>query len=54
MIEAPSADELQKDPIVRAAFAAAWADSFHDDPQLRHEEGGFIYYNPITGAISIR
>ncbi len=50
MIEAPSADELQKDPIVRAA----WADSFPDDPQLRHEEGGFIYYNPIAGGITVR
>ena len=53
-MEAPSANELQADPTVRAAFATAWADSFPDDPQLRHEEGGFIYYNPTTGAISVR
>ena len=54
MIEPPSATELQVDPTVQAAFAAAWADSFPDDPQLRHEEGGFIYYNPTTGMIAIR
>lgn len=53
-MDAPSASELQGDSTVRAAFAAAWADSFADDSQLRHEEGGFIYYNPTTGAIAIR
>ena len=51
---APSATELLVDPIVQRAFAAAWADSFPDDPQLRHEEGGFIYYNPTKGLIAIR
>ena len=54
MMEAPGASELRVDPTVLAAFAAAWADSFPDDPQLRHEEGGFIYYNPSTGAVAIR
>lgn len=53
-MEAPSAAELLNDSTVQMAFAAAWADSFPDDPQMRHEEGGFIYYNPSTGAISIR
>ena len=53
-MEAPSAAELLADATVQQAFAAAWADSFADDPQMRHEEGGFIYYNPSAGAISIR
>ena len=53
-MEAPSAAELQNDPTVRAAFAAAWADSFPDDPLLRHEEGGFIYYNPTAKTLTIR
>lgn len=52
--EAPSAAELQANPVVQAAFAAAWADSFPDDPTLRHEEGGFIYYNPVTNEIIVR
>lgn len=52
--EAPSAAELQTNPVVQAAFAAAWADSFPDDPPLRHEEGGFIYVNETTGDIVIR
>ncbi len=53
-MDAPSASELLNDLTVQAAFAAAWADSFPDDPQMRHEEGGFIYYNPNTGSITIR
>jgi hypothetical protein len=52
--EAPRAAELQANAVVQAAFAAAWADSFPDDPALRHEEGGFIYVNATTGGIVIR
>ena len=53
-MDAPSATELQANPVVQAAFAAAWADSFPDDPTLRHEEGGYIYVNAITGEVIIR
>ena len=53
-MEAPSAEELKNHPVVLGAFAAAWADSFPDDPALRHEEGGFIYANPTTAEIIIR
>ena len=53
-MDAPTADELRVHPVVVAAFAAAWADSFPDDPALRHEEGGYIYMNPTTGAASVR
>lgn len=52
--DAPTAAELQQHPAVQAAFAAAWADSFPDDPALRHEEGGFIYYDPTTGDVTVR
>jgi hypothetical protein len=52
--EAPSASELQANPVVQAAFAAAWADSFPDDPPLRHEEGGYVYFNPATGECVVR
>src|SRR5262245_35802675 len=51
--EAPTAAELQANPVVQAAFAAAWPDSFPDDPTLRHEEGGFIYAN-TAGDVVIR
>lgn len=53
-MDAPTAAELEANPVVQAAFAAAWADSFVDDPVLRHEEGGFIYYEPTTGDIAVR
>ena len=42
-MDAPTADELRVHPVVVAAFAAAWADSFPDDRALRHEEGGYIH-----------
>ena len=51
--EAPSAAELQANPVVQAAFVAAWADSLVDDPVLRHEEGGFIYTN-ASGDVVVR
>ncbi len=53
-MDAPTASELQAHPVVQAAFAAAWADSFPDDPSLRHEEGGYIYMNPTSGDVTIR
>ena len=52
--DAPTAAELQANPVVLAAFAAAWADSLSDDPVQRHEEGGFIYVNVTTGEIPVR
>ena len=54
MIKAPSASELQNDPTVQTAFAAAWADTFPDDEKLRHEEGGFIYFDTTNGEIAFR
>lgn len=53
-MDAPSAAELEANPVVQAAFAAAWADSFPDDPAMRHEEGGFIYFDPTTGDVTVR
>ena len=53
-MDAPTADELRANPVVQAAFVAAWADSFPDDPVLRHEEGGYIYMNPTTGGVTTR
>jgi len=52
--EAPTAAELEQHSVVQAAFAAAWADSLSDDPVQRHEEGGYIYVNTITGDVIVR
>lgn len=51
--EAPTAADLEQHPVVRAAFAAAWADSLADDPVQRHEEGGYIYTD-LTGTVIVR
>lgn len=51
--EAPTAAELEQHPTVQAAFAAAWADSLVDQPEHRHEEGGFIYANQV-GEVTVR
>jgi uncharacterized Zn-binding protein involved in type VI secretion len=49
----PTASELQNNPTVQAAMAQAWQDSQPNDPLNRHEEGGWVYMNPTTGAISV-
>ena len=50
----PSAAELLNDPVVQQALAQAWLDSQTDDPSNRHEEGGWIYLNTITGQLTIQ
>ena len=34
------------DPVIVAAIAEAWRDSTADNPDTRHEEGGYIVQNP--------
>jgi hypothetical protein len=51
---APTAEELGSHPVVRAALDQAWTDSLPDDPEFRHEEGGWIYLDTATGEVSIR
>jgi hypothetical protein len=41
-------------PIVQQALDEAWVDSLPGDPARRHEEGGWIYMNTTTRAVSIR
>lgn len=53
-MDALSAADLRVHPLVVTAFAAAWADSFADDPKLRHEEGGWIYQHATSGEVVIR
>lgn len=50
-LRAPTQAELVRSPIVRDAVEDAWRDSKADDPQLRHEEGGWIYMNIETGVV---
>jgi hypothetical protein len=54
MMQAPTGAELLNEPVVQQALQQAWVDSLPADPTQRHEEGGWIYMDPTTGAISIR
>jgi len=45
---------LLSDPVVIAAAEQAWNDSMPGDPNLRHEEGGWIYLDLSTGQLVIR
>jgi hypothetical protein len=49
----PTATELLQDVGVRAAIEQAWLDSLANDPILRHEEGGWIYLDLTSGALSV-
>lgn len=51
---APTVEELRNHPAVQAALTEAWKDSLPDDPDNRHEEGGWIYLDTTTSQIRIR
>lgn len=53
-MDAPTTAELLNDPSVQQALESAWADSLPSDPTRRHEEGGWIYTDTTTGALSIQ
>jgi hypothetical protein len=53
-MHAPTADELLADPVIQAALEDAWTTSLSDDPANRHEEGGWVYMDTVSGAIQIR
>ncbi len=50
----PTAAEWMNDPVVLAAMEQAWADSLPGDAGRRHEEGGWIYMDIASGALSVR
>jgi hypothetical protein len=52
--QAPTAGQLLEQPAVTRALDEAWSDSDVDDPQRRHEEGGWIYLETNSGEITIR
>jgi hypothetical protein len=50
----PTADELLADPVVQQALEKAWIDSLPNDPESRHEEGGWIYMDLEMGLLIVR
>lgn len=53
-MKAPTAAELLKNPIVRQALEQAWTDSLPDNAANRHEEGGWIYMEILSGEVKVR
>jgi hypothetical protein len=53
-MQAPTAAELLNEPTVQRALEEAWVDSKADDAAKRHEEGGWIYMDVATGALSVQ
>jgi hypothetical protein len=51
-MQAPTAAELLRDPVVQTALDRAWVDSLPADATRRHEEGGWIYMDVTTGMLS--
>ncbi len=53
-MQAPTIADLLKAPAVRQAIEEAWGDSEASDPSRRHEEGGWVYADVISGGLTIR
>jgi hypothetical protein len=51
---APTVDDLLAQPAVQQALHDAWQNSLPADSLLRHEEGGWVYVDIASGAISVR
>jgi hypothetical protein len=50
-MQAPTVRNLLSHPAVRQALEDAWGDSKVGDPALRHEEGGWVYFDLTTGTV---
>jgi len=50
----PTVFELLDAPVVRTALDQAWVNSRANDPNLAHEEGGWIYMDVATGLVCVR
>src|SRR5262249_317370 len=53
-MQAPTITDLLNDANVIQALEDAWTDSLPGKPQQRHEEGGWIYMDTATGAVTSR
>jgi hypothetical protein len=48
----PTAADLLADRVVHQAIEDAWRDSLASDPARRHEEGGWIFLDLLTGQLN--
>jgi hypothetical protein len=51
---APTIAELVTDGVVLTALERAWVGSRPEDPAARHEEGGWVYFDPTTATTDVR
>jgi hypothetical protein len=51
--KAPGFNDLLQDPTVQDAIGKAWLKCQVNPAKMVHEEGGIIYYNPITGDVVV-
>ena len=50
----PTTEELLRNPVLQNALEEAWKDSLPNDVNLRHEEGGWVYFDPTTSRVEVR
>jgi hypothetical protein len=53
-MQAPTAKQLRAEIVVQEALEKAWTASLPTDRARRREQGGWIYIDLDTGAISVR
>jgi len=53
-MHAPTIQELLNSPLVQQALEDSWLASLANDPEYRHEEGGWVYMDVTTGNLSVR
>ena len=53
-MQAPTVTDLLNHLAVQQMLEQAWTDSMPSDALKRHEEGGWIYFDTTTGAITHR
>src|SRR6266478_1014377 len=53
VVKLPGGQDIALHPVVTQALDEAWLDSLHMDPDLRHEEGGWIYQDETTGNLKV-
>lgn len=51
---APTTTELLAVPAIQYELEAAWYESLPGDPARRHEEGGWVYFNPLSDEYLVR
>jgi hypothetical protein len=51
---APTAADLLCETVVQQALEQAWNDSLPEDPDRRHEEGGWIYMEITSAVVVVR